>query len=227
MKTVFWDFDGTLGKREGGWSGTLYEVLKAEMPDTAIILEQFRGKMKYGFPWHNPDIPHPELSPPDKWWSVIEKLIYSAYKEVGIDAELAKRLAGKYRTKYLAREKWTLFDDAIPVLQEFSRRGWQQAIISNHVPEFRSILDYLGISDKFVAIINSAETGYEKPHPRAFQIALERIGNPSPAWMIGDNIEADYLGAERAGLTPILVRRPDPRAQRFSEDLMGALKILP
>ena len=227
MKTIFWDFDGTLGKREGGWTGTLYEVLKAEMPDTSITQDQFRGRMNSGFPWHNPEIPHLDLATPEKWWVAITALIFSVYKEVGIEGELASRLAGKYRAHYLARDKWSLFDDSITALQELAGRGWQQAIISNHVPEFHTILDFLGISGNFVAIINSAEIGYEKPHPRVYQIALERLGNPSPAWMIGDNVEADYLGAERAGLSPILVRRPDPRAQRFSEGLMGALSFLP
>ena len=39
--------------------------------------------------------------------------------------------------------------------------------------------------------------------------------------MIGDNVAADVLGAEAAGIPAILVRRPDPRAARYADTLAG------
>jgi hypothetical protein len=39
--------------------------------------------------------------------------------------------------------------------------------------------------------------------------------------MIGDNVVADVLGAEAVGIPAVLVRRPDPRAARFSATLAG------
>jgi len=42
---------------------------------------------------------------------------------------------------------------------------------------------------------------------------------PAEAWMVGDNIVADVLGAEAVGIPAVLVRRPDPRAHRYAESL--------
>ena len=48
----------------------------------------------------------------------------------------------------------------------------------------------------------SEECGYPKPHPRMFEIALERSGvnDPSQVLMVGDRLESDVLGANNAGL---------------------------
>ena len=36
-------------------------------------------------------------------------------------------------------------------------------------------MQHLGLTSRIAYLFNSAETGYEKPHPRAFQIALETL----------------------------------------------------
>jgi putative hydrolase of the HAD superfamily len=77
-----------------------------------------------------------------------------------------------------------------------------------------------------VALIScSAETGFEKPHPQAFASVLDRL-EPAEAWMIGDNVVADVLGAEALGIPAVLVRRPDPRAARYADSLAGVERFL-
>ena len=75
------------------------------------------------------------------------------------------------------------------------------------MPELPEIVDGVGLSGFFDAVITSAATGYEKPNRRAFEIALEAAGNPEATWMVGDNPEADVLGAEGVGIPAILVRK--------------------
>ncbi|HEY3870231.1 MAG TPA: HAD-IA family hydrolase [Actinocrinis sp.] len=60
------------------------------------------------------------------------------------------------------------------------------------------------------AVVNSADTGYEKSNPRAFRAALAALAEPRRVWMIGDNPVADVGGATAAGLGAILVRAADP-----------------
>jgi putative hydrolase of the HAD superfamily len=62
-------------------------------------------------------------------------------------------------------------------------------------------------------------TGYEKPHPQAFLQALDMLGRSQTVWMIGDNIEADVLGAQVVGIPAILVRKEDTRATYAFSDL--------
>ncbi|HUA61713.1 MAG TPA: HAD hydrolase-like protein, partial [Verrucomicrobiae bacterium] len=64
------------------------------------------------------------------------------------------------------------------------------------------------------------------PNPEAYRTALATIGATGNVWMIGDNITADVLGAEAAGLRAILVRTEDPRANRRAASLRDVRRFL-
>ena len=225
-KTVFWDFHGTLADDPGGWPGALIEVLDRYVPGHGIDREEVRPFLRNGFPWHRPDKPHPELSSPDAWWENLEPLFARAYEGVGIQTAKSSQLAREVRTAYVRPERQVLFDHALGTLESLRRDGWRQIILSNHAPELPEIVDGVGLSSFFDVIITSAATGYEKPNLRAFEIALEAAGNPDMAWMVGDNPEADALGAERAGIPAILVRKNDPRCPRVARGLRAVLEII-
>jgi len=54
------------------------------------------------------------------------------------------------------------------------------------------------------AILDSAVVGYDKPDPRLFLAALERIGaEPARAVHVGDTVYADVMGARAAGILPL------------------------
>src|SRR5581483_6429395 len=108
-----------------------------------------------------------------------------AYEAAGIAPARARELAEAAQRLYVDPASWTLFEDTAPALERLG-----------------------------AALSCSAETGFEKPHPQAFAAVLDELG-PEEAWMIGDNVVADVLGAETAGIPAILVRRPDSRAARY------------
>jgi HAD superfamily hydrolase (TIGR01458 family) len=65
---------------------------------------------------------------------------------------------------------------------------------------------------EYVSGIDATVLG--KPSPEYFGTALETIdADPELAWMVGDDIEGDVLGAQRHGMRTVLVRtgkfRPD------------------
>jgi len=222
-RLAIWDFDGTLAHRRGetGWSILLAEALEAEEPEHGHSEDVFRPHLREGFPWHSPDVAHPELRDPEAWWGSVRPQLARAYEAAGYAPERALELADAARRLYVdPGVGWGLFDDTLPVLEGLTDNGWTHAIISNHVPELRQIVAGLGL-DQVVALIScSAETGYEKPHPQAFASVLDRI-DPAEAWMVGDNVVADVLGAEALGILAVLVRRPDPRAARYADSLEG------
>jgi putative hydrolase of the HAD superfamily len=94
------------------------------------------------------------------------------------------------------------------------------------MPELPGIFNHLGLSPHLAALFNSAQTGYEKPHPEAFRQVLAWVSRPEAIWMIGDNYLADVLGAEVQGISGILVRKTDPRAQYCCADLTGVSSIV-
>ncbi len=52
------------------------------------------------------------------------------------------------------------------------------------------------------------------------------LGDPDVAWMVGDSLAADVLGAATVGLRGILVRARDERARWCSPDLSGVVEIV-
>jgi putative hydrolase of the HAD superfamily len=97
--------------------------------------------------------------------------------------------------------------------------GWRHVLLSNHVPELPQLVDRLGLGELFDEVLTSAATGYEKPHPEMFALGLRAAGAHERAWMVGDNYDADVVGAESAGIPAVLVRRDDVRAARRAATL--------
>lgn len=160
-KATLWDFDGTLGYREGLWSGCLAEVLQAHEPDAGFTRDDVRPLLHNGFPWHTPDVAHPELSTPEAWWEAVEELLYRACCELGLGEDKARRYARETHERYIDVAGFRLFDETIPVLRALAERGWHHIILSNHVPELRDLVEGLRLAELVDEVLSSAVTGYE------------------------------------------------------------------
>ena len=224
--TVLWDFDGTLVTGPG-WSMTLLRVLDSEYPGHGVTLEQIRPFLHEGFPWHNPEKPHPELSTPASWWALLESLLARVYQNIGYNMNESEKMAQLAHELILRPEGYTLFEDALPALQQLTNRGWRHIVLSNSFPELREIIDNLPVNDFIQGCISSGVIGYEKPHPEIFNIALDRAGHSGQIWMVGDSLTADIRGAEAAGIPAILVHRNTEEKVKYSaENLLEAALII-
>ncbi len=226
MKAIFWDFDATLAYNDGKWTGTATDLANEKYPELPVVRDDIRPSMSDGhFPWHTPDAAHPGQSP-DEWWESLQPLLIRAYRNAAVPEEMAVELAGMFRAAYLDISKWHLFDDTITGLSALSDLGWKHYILSNHVPELPSIVEQLGLMPYLEGVSTSAETGYEKPNPEAFLQMIRKLPKESTIWMIGDNVEADVIGAEAVGLPAILVRGEHPDARYSCESLLDIPHVL-
>ena len=94
------------------------------------------------------------------------------------------------------------------------------ALISNfeHPRHVHGVLADYRLSEFFETIVVSGEVGVKKPDPEIFQLALDKTRlSPSEVLYIGDTVE-DVEGAEAAGITPILIRRPEKETDPNSLD---------
>lgn len=67
-----------------------------------------------------------------------------------------------------------------------------------------------GLLDRVDSFLASDAAGYRKPDPRIFALALGRAGvAPHEALYVGDSIGNDVVGANRAGMVSVLLRRED------------------
>lgn len=93
-------------------------------------------------------------------------------------------------------------DDAIPVVHHLRKQGYALALLTNGGSEFqrRKIRRY-ELESLFDAILIEGEWGVGKPHPSVFREAMRCLSVASDeAWMIGDNYEADVVGAAHVGI---------------------------
>ena len=120
-------------------------------------------------------------------------------------------------------------DGALETLRTLRARGYRVAVISNADGRVRGLLETAGLTPLLEFVIDSAEVGLEKPDPRIFHAATDRLGlPPSACAYVGDIYEIDVLGAEAAGLTGVLVGdAPAPDTVLRVSDLPGLHGLFP
>ncbi len=227
MKLLIWDFDGTLGYRQGGaWTASLLEVLEKAGAAPEVTAEEIRPHLREGFPWDTPLRPHPHIQSTREWWETLYPVFERAFEKVGIDGFEAYDLARQVRDTYLDLGRWRLFDDALPTLTHLSSEGWIHVVLSNHAPELDLIVQHLELDKHVSRVYNSATIGWEKPHARAFRIVLDAFPGAEPMWMIGDHLDADIQGAAAVGIPGILVHRDHKDTQYQCETLSQVPDVL-
>jgi putative hydrolase of the HAD superfamily len=133
--------------------------------------------------------------------------------------------------------RWLTISGAQDLLGELAGRGYRLGLYSNatHDPFIQGLVDRLGFRRWLDPVLTSAGTGIRKPDPAAFApiLAAWRLPPRSVA-MVGDTLEADILGARRAGLRSVWIPvradanqegpaaepepiRPDTTLQRLDE----------
>jgi REG-2-like HAD superfamily hydrolase len=109
---------------------------------------------------------------------------------------------------FMVTSHWHVFPDAYPAIAALKERGLVVGAVSNWVWNLPELLHALDVVAGFDFIAASARIGYEKPHPRIFEWALEQAGvSPPEAIHVGDHIGADVAGARAVGIAPVLIDR--------------------
>jgi putative hydrolase of the HAD superfamily len=109
---------------------------------------------------------------------------------------------------FMVTSHWHIFPDVYPTLVELRKRGLVLATLSNWVWNLPELLHALDLVRHFDFIAASARIGFEKPHPRIFEWALEQAGvRAEEAIHVGDHVDADVRGALAAGMSAVLIDR--------------------
>jgi len=95
---------------------------------------------------------------------------------------------------------WLPYPDTEPTLRALRERGVKVAIVSNVPRDLSDVFAAHGLASYVDAFVHSFQVGAEKPDPRIFLAACERIGTPpARTLMVGDHAITDG-GAVVAGL---------------------------
>ena len=215
MKVLLFDFDGTLGYRDGMWTDTFFSLL-IKHNIHSIEKRDLRPLLNIGYTWSSPDSPHRDLFKGKTWWEYYEDYFCEILSLFGIGAQQSKNIASEFRAEYMDKTKWHLFSDILPLLKKSQQNGFTNIILSNHIPELETIVDYLGISELFFKIYSSGLLGYEKPNKEIFNHVVNDLGiERKNIIMIGDNYRADIGGALRSQIKAILVRKENDKDYRW------------
>lgn len=129
------------------------------------------------------------------------------FRHVGVDESAFASVAQRLFARHAEKNLWgNVRDRTIETLEELRRRGYRLGVISNADGRAEQALDVAGLGAHFEFVIDSGLVGVDKPDPRIFHMALERIGvHPHDAVYVGDIYEIDVQGARAAGMRAILV----------------------
>jgi len=138
--------------------------------------------------------------------------------------EAAVRVAAEHQRLNL----WTRgADRAVETLEALRGSGYRLACVSNADGRVRALLEGAGLAPLLEFVVDSFEAGVEKPNPRIFHMASDRLAiQPAECAYVGDIYEIDVVGAEAAGMTALLIGDgPAPDGVRRVADLPSLLKV--
>jgi putative hydrolase of the HAD superfamily len=139
-----------------------------------------------------------------RWWQV---LVAETFRPLGMPQPFDVFFDELY-TLFAAPEVWRVYPEVPEVLQALQARGLTLGVISNWDIRLGPLLEGLGLTPYFHHVVLSAVVGWEKPHRRIFESALELAGVPAEqALHVGDNYQQDVVGAQQVGIYAVWLRR--------------------
>jgi putative hydrolase of the HAD superfamily len=226
-KYLMWDFGRTLSNHGWVWSNSLAQAINQAHPEKSLSGEIIKPLVAKGFPWHTPEIAHDHIKTADAWWFELMKPVFvRVFEALEIPESEFEALIQATRQECLEPNRWTLYEDVIPTLEKLTELGWKHVILSNHYPELEGVIKKLKIGHFFEHVFTSGIVGFEKPNPRFFDFALQRIGVENQIIMIGDNPDHDIEGAAQFGIPGILVRDAENGAREWVLDDLVASSLL-
>ncbi len=206
IKAVFFDLDGTLCDSDTAWGIAQRETFQL-------------------FCKREPNVSETALK--QAWTTVHQKLFQQLnagklsmaevrdsrfqclFKELDLPTgEITEELSDFFCSRYLT--SLHLYED-VAVLEEL--HAYHVGIITNgahdaHTDSQLSKVQHLGLSERIQSLTISGEIGVRKPNIEIFNVACERADVlPKEAVYVGDTIQNDIVGANRAGMTSVFINR--------------------
>ena len=138
-----------------------------------------------------------------------------ALREVGrVPPGDVATIAARASARYAAAAR--LAPHAVDVLAALELLGVPFAIVGNGPEDMqRDVLRATGLDRRarVIVVSGAADVAVRKPHPKVFWLATTGLGvRPADAIMIGDDLQADVLGAHRFGMATCWIAPPSADA---------------
>ena len=131
-------------------------------------------------------------------------LVKMALEKLGCDkVGIADEVAIGYGN--MKEDLMEFFPGTEDTLRKLIDRGIKLALVTNgEAKTQRAKIERFGLSRYFSVCLIEGELDYGKPDPKIFGAALAKLDvTPAQSWMVGDDLERDISGAQRAGIFSI------------------------
>jgi 2-haloacid dehalogenase len=144
------------------------------------------------------------------FWHVTEDALDFAMETLGIgNAALRERLM----RLYLELE---VFPEVPLVLQQLKQAGLQTVILSNGTPPMlQAAVRHTRLGGLIDSILSVEEVGVYKPHPKVYQLAVDRLSVPASAIAFQSSNSWDAHAASAFGMQVVWCNRYHQRAERL------------
>jgi putative hydrolase of the HAD superfamily len=154
------------------------------------------------------------------WIAFTEQIVLG----MGADSGGARACATDMVREWERHENFSLYEDALPVLDELRRHDLKIGLISNGQRDLDEFARHHEL--EVDAIVGSKAHGRVKPHASIFFAALQAlVVSPDEVAMVGDSYEDDIEGARALGIRAILLDRDRTRPE--APDRIDTLLALP
>ena len=173
-------------------------LVKAQKDSERLKYEQLFGKIPY-----------------EEYWNKRDGLLLR-HLRLPLDRKLLKKI----QTRWFDYAECPLFPDVKPVLSKLRERGLKMGIISTaYEQDIDAITQKTGLQKELFEVIVGADTLKKtKPDPEVFKYALTKLKvKPQETLFVGDEIDADYRGAENAGIHALLIQRTENKTSQTSD----------
>lgn len=204
VRAVLFDVTGTLAMPEDrdAWLAAAAAKAGAAVQDPAALVERLEAAGRPGgpYPVDVPEAVRADYAARDRD-PAAHRAAYTTLLATVVEPRLAAALYERIRVP----DGWSVYADAVEVLQALRDRGVRTAVVSNVGFDLRPVLEAHGLLALVDAVVLSFEAGAIKPEPEIFLAACDALAvAPGEALMVGDHAAADG-GAADAGIRTLLL----------------------
>jgi putative hydrolase of the HAD superfamily len=210
IKTLLFDFGGTLDSDGVAWKERFHALYRAE--GLNLSAEAFAPAF-----YAADDALVGALAPATGLKETVDALTTNLEVELArhgaetgqgeIDGARGERVAARFLSEMSAA-----FARNRPVLEALRER-YRLGVVSNFYGNLEAACESSGLAPLFGVMADSQRVGAEKPEPAIFRAALTALeASPETTVMIGDSLRRDYEGARRCGMGFIWIAPKDVEA---------------
>jgi 2-haloacid dehalogenase len=146
----------------------------------------------------------------EDFWQVTSDALDYSLETLGVGG---KGLNERLMQLYLELEP---FPEVPEVLARLERSGVRMAILSNGSPKMlEAVVISANLGRYFDAVLSVEEVGVFKPHPKVYQLAVDRLGVPAGAISFQSSNAWDAYAASAFGMQVVWCNRYGQRRERL------------